>query len=109
MEVQNCMHSISIYTPFSALGSAIKTGTFISSLPQPALCYDLHNLRSSMEPSSNHTVNWSNILNDIKLNIGLNEESLKTSRISKLNNMAGWEMDELGREQNYQKNKTSSE
>lgn len=86
------------------MGSAIKTATFLSSLPQLALQRDLFNSYGS---SVNKLIeveveadDWQTILNDIKSSINLNEESLKSLRISKLNNMSEWELEEIKRERN---------
>lgn len=43
------------------------------------------------------------IINDIQSNIDLDEKSLKSARITKLNNMADWELEEIEHEQNYLK------
>lgn len=85
---------------FSALGSAIKTAVFLSSLPQSSLQHDL----SALYGSNFDKNKWPLILNDIKTNISLSEESLKSARISKLNNMPEWELEEIEHEKNYAKN-----
>lgn len=78
----------------------MKTAVFLSSMPQSSLQHDL-----SISYGSNFDKNkWPSILNDIKTNISLNEESLKSARISKLNNMSEWELEEIEHEKNYAKN-----
>lgn len=44
------------------------------------------------------TENWQNSLSDIKSSINLDEKSLKSLRISKLNDMQQWELDEIRHE-----------
>lgn len=48
--------------------------------------------------------NYSSILKTIQSNIHLSAESLKSARVSKLNNMAAWELEEIEHERNYEKN-----
>lgn len=84
---------------FPALGSTIKTAVFLSSLPQSSLQHDLSVLHGSQFDREK----WPSIFNDIQSNISLNEISLKSVRISKLNNMAEWELDEIEHEKNYTK------
>lgn len=96
---------IEFFSPkFSALGSTIKTAVFLSSLPQSSLQHDL----SVLHGSQFDTDKWPSILNDINSNIFLNESSLKSARISKLNNMAEWELDEIEHEKNYAKKYTKT-
>lgn len=83
------------------MGSAIKTAVFLSSLPQSALRHDLNNLHGCISNKFDHTNEWQHILADIKSSMSLNEEALKSLRISKLNNMSEWELDEIEREQNH--------
>lgn len=86
------------------MGSALKTATFLSSLPQLALQRDLLNSYGSSVNKLNEVEfeadDWQTILNDIKSGVNLNEESLKSLRISRLNNMPEWELDEIKREKN---------
>lgn len=89
---------------FSALGSAIKTAVYLSSMPQAALQHDL----SALNGTHLNTEKWSAILVDIKSNINLNDDSLKSARISKLNNMSEWELEEIEHEKNYANNETNS-
>lgn len=83
------------------MGSAIKTAVFLSSLPQFALRHDLNNLHGCISNQSDGDIEWQNIFNDIKSSMSLDEEALKNMRISKLNNMSEWELDEIEREQNH--------
>lgn len=89
---------------FSGFGSAIKTATCLSSLPQLALQRDLFNSFGSSVNKLNEVEveadDWQTILNDIKSSIYLNEESLKFFRISKLNNVSEWKLEEIKRERN---------
>lgn len=90
----------------TGLGTAIKTATFLSSLPQLALQRDLFNsYGSSVNEAEIEADGWQTILNDIKSSINLSEESLKSLRISKLNNMPEWESEEIKRERNDSKMK----
>lgn len=86
---------------FSALGAAIKTAVYLSSMPQAALQHDL----SALNGTHLNAEKWHAILADIKSNINLNGESLKSARILKLNNMPEWELDEIEHEKNYAKKK----
>lgn len=86
----------------------MKTAVFLSSLPQSALKYDLGSLHGLHSDKVNDTKQWTSILNDIKSNVNLSEESRKTARISKLNNMPEWELEEIEHEQNYAKAKQKS-
>lgn len=72
----------------------------MSSLPQSSLQHDL----SVLYGTNFDKDKWPSILNDIKANISLSEESLKSARISKLNNMPEWELEEIEHEKNYAKN-----
>lgn len=81
----------------------MKTAVFLSSLPQSALQHDLALLNEINMNKCTDTERWASILNDVKSNINLNDESLKRARISKLNHMADWELDEIEHEQNYVK------
>lgn len=74
---------------------------FLSSLPQFALRHDLNNLHGCISNNSVHAYDWQHIVADIKSSMSLNEEALKSLRISKLNNMSEWELDEIEREQNH--------
>lgn len=85
---------------FVALGTALKRAVFFSSLAQSALQHDLSNL-NGLKFDYNK---WPSILNDIKSNITLSDESLKSVRVSKLNNMPEWELEEIQHEKNYAKN-----
>lgn len=78
----------------------MKTAAFISSQPEAALHHDLNAL-----DGSNHLdqEKWQSILNDLKSNVSLNEESLKSARLLKLNNMPDWELKEIEYENNYAK------
>lgn len=98
----------------SGLGSAMKTAVHLSSLPQGALCKDLDSLYGLNLDRLNddNTLIGSSIFNDIQSNINLDEKSLKSARITILNNMAEWELDEIEHEQKYieaQQQQNSSE
>lgn len=79
----------------------MKTAIYLSSFPQWTLRHDLGTLHGD---KLNENI-WPFILNDIKSNINLNEKSLKSARISKLNNMPEWELEEIEHEKNYAKRK----
>lgn len=98
----DCLFSLRHYIR-PALGSAMKTAVFLSSLPQSALRNDLASLYGlNSEISSDR---WTSILNDIKTNVNLSDDSRKTARINKLNNMSDWELEEIQHEQSYAKAK----
>lgn len=85
------------------LGAAMKTAVHLSTLPQAALYNDLESLYGWNSIDSDDANRWSSITNDIQSNIHLDESSLKSARVSKLNNMADWELQEIEHEQNYLK------
>lgn len=93
-----------MFDTFSGLGSSMRTAVHVSSLPQAALQNDL----SALNGTNSSNDNWPLILTDIKSNISLNEESLKSARISRLNNMPEWELQEIEHEKNYAKSKQKS-
>lgn len=81
----------------------MQTAVHLSSLPQGALINDLNSLyRINANDTSDSFIDPS-IINDIQLNIHLDEKSMKSARINKLNNMADWEIEEIEHEQNYMK------
>lgn len=87
----------------------MKTAVHLSSLPQSALHYDLNAVNRFDFDQLYDTNRWKPILNDIKSNIHLNEETLKTARIFKLNNMSQWELDEIEYERKYDETLKQSE
>ncbi|XP_031631735.1 uncharacterized protein LOC116345998 [Contarinia nasturtii] len=82
----------------TSLGSIMKTAVYLSSMPESALQHDLSLLNGSHFDKKQ----WSSILNDIKSNVSLSEESLKSARVSKLNKMSQWELEEIEHEKNYE-------
>lgn len=90
-----------IFVTVSGLGSALKTAVCLSSFPQAALQHDLN----AMNGMNLNVDEWTSILTDIKSNINLEQESLKSARKSKLNNMPEWELKEIEHEKNYAKSK----
>lgn len=82
----------------------MKTAVHLSSLPQAALYNDLDSLYGlNSSPADDDANRWTSIFNDIQTNINLDEKSMKSARITKLNNMAEWEIEEIEHEQNYAK------
>lgn len=82
----------------------MKTAVHLSSFPQLAVQYDLASLYGVSLDAFNDNNRWTSILNDIKSNINLDDESRKSARISKLNRMADWELSEIEyEEKNMQK------
>lgn len=105
--VQNILWILYLNWIFSGLGGVMRTAVYLSSLPQTALQHDLGVLNGINFDSER----WPSLLNDIKTNISFDEESLKSARVSKLKNMAEWELEEIEHEKNYlkEKNKHSNE
>lgn len=81
----------------------MKTAVYLSSLPQAALQNDLESLYGFNFIQSDDANRWTSIFDDIQSNIDLDEKSLKSARVTKLNNMAEWELQEIEHEQNYLK------
>lgn len=81
----------------------MKTAVHLTSLPQAALQNDLKNLHGLSSIDVDDASRWSSIFNDLQSNINLDEKSMKSARVTKLNNMAEWELEEIEHEQNYMK------
>lgn len=81
----------------------MKSAVYLSSLPQAALHIDLDSLYGLNLIQSDDANRWTSILSDIQSNIDLDEKSMKSARITKWNNMAEWELEEIEHEQNYMK------
>lgn len=79
----------------------MKTAVHLTSLPQAALQNDLENLYGLRSIELDDASRWTSIFNDLQSNINLDEKSMKSARVTKLNNMADWELEEIEHEQNY--------
>lgn len=79
----------------------MKTAVHISSLPQSALQYDLNSLYGVYTNNFIQTKLLPQILSEVRKNITVDPQTLKDERISKLNSMADWELDEIEREKEY--------
>lgn len=80
----------------------LKYAIHISSMPSLAMKYDLNTLNDVANDDSEL---WKGILEVVRTNVQLDDETLKKRRIFRLNNMAAWEQDEFEREQRYEAEK----
>lgn len=81
----------------------MKSAVHLSSLPQAALQNDLENLHGLNAIALCDAHGWESVFRDLQTNIYLDPKSLKSARVTKLNNMAEWELEEIEHEQNYLK------
>lgn len=86
----------------------MKTAVHLSSMPQSALQYDLNNLYEIVSNDFAAKL-WPQIIADAKATIMLDQQSRKDERISKLNSMPAWELDEIEREKEYAKRTKQSD